>query len=640
MALNIENNVEFKFWAWLTSWTLLLNVKSWKETLLPVVPFKLTLIKFDSGWAVTQREIVTVTNKASNILTITRASEACPKDDSATTKVATPYDFDENDSAFLTLTAQMTKDLETNIESRVLQSEYDAEKNVYGASSEWTDAYKITDASILAYSETRTYKVKADVANTGACTFEINSLWAKAVKKQQWTVDLETNDWKVGWIATLVYNLTLDVFQYSSQNAEIVVPQVWTTVKTVVAWEDLEEWDALYIKSDWKAYKTNSTDISKISFIWFALTTVSLWDNITINTTWTDWTHTWLTFPETYFLWGGGNITWASYDSKNFAFAEDANTWWISFKPDWLKMYMVGYWWDKVYQYTLSTAWDVSTASYDTVSFSVLWEDATMIRIHFKLDGTKFYWVWQGWLKVYQYSLGTAWDLSTASYDSKSFSLWATASTPSWIFLKPDGLKMYVSWFWNDRVYQYTLSTAWDVSTATYDTVSFYVGGQDLNFYSLFFNDDWTKMIMFWFTEIVYEYDLSTWRDLSTAVYNWNNYNATTEITVWWWLFISPDGVKMYLWSSTDNKVFQYTIWTPNWSIQQIADASWFIVPVWTSISATEINILNNPHINTKYLNGASSNSATAWWIVPPNITEFITIKANWVDRKVWVYAV
>ncbi len=188
-------------------------------------------------------------------------------------------------------------------------------------------------------------------------------------------------------------------------------------------------------------------------------------------------------------------IDTVSYDSVSFSVAgQDTLSAGIFFKPDGMKMYMVGTANDTVYQYTLSTAWDLSTASYDSVSFDVSGQDIAPREVFFKPDGTKMYMVGNTNNTVYQYTLSTAWDLSTASYDSVSFSVAGQDSAPTGIFFKSDGTKMYVVGSGGDNVYQYTLSTAWDISTASYDSVSFKVSGQDINPTGIFFKSDGTKM--------------------------------------------------------------------------------------------------------------------------------------------------
>ena len=102
------------------------------------------------------------------------------------------------------------------------------------------------------------------------------------------------------------------------------------------------------------------------------------------------------------------------------------------------------------------------------------------------------------------------WDVSTAAYASKSFNVVSQDPYPHGLFFKPDGLLMYVVGRDNNIVYQYTLSTAWDVSTATYASKSFYVGSQDGASRSVFFKSDGLAMyIMGNDNDTVYQYTLS-----------------------------------------------------------------------------------------------------------------------------------
>jgi DNA-binding beta-propeller fold protein YncE len=133
-------------------------------------------------------------------------------------------------------------------------------------------------------------------------------------------------------------------------------------------------------------------------------------------------------------------------------------------------MYIVGYTNDNVHQYTLSTPWDLSTATYDTVSLSVVSQDTYPRDILFKPDGTKMYLVGYNSQSVYQYTLSTPWDLSTATYDSVFFSTTEQETSPFALAIKSDGTKMYLVGQDNTTVYQYTLSTPWNVSTAIHDS--------------------------------------------------------------------------------------------------------------------------------------------------------------------------
>ena len=62
----------------------------------------------------------------------------------------------------------------------------------------------------------------------------------------------------------------------------------------------------------------------------------------------------------------------------------------------------------------------------------------------FKSDGTKFYVLGTGNDTIYQYSCATAWNVSTASYDVRLFSVTTQESTPHGLFFKSDGNKFYI----------------------------------------------------------------------------------------------------------------------------------------------------------------------------------------------------
>ena len=163
----------------------------------------------------------------------------------------------------------------------------------------------------------------------------------------------------------------------------------------------------------------------------------------------------------------------------------------------------------KILQYSLSTAWDISTASFDSVELIVLTENGNTSGVFFKDDGTRMFVLGFTEDSVTQYTLSSAWDLSTASYDSVIFSVADEEISPREVFFKDDGTKMFVIGFDTDAVYQYVLSSAWDISTASFDSVSFSVAGQEINPTGLAFKDDGTKMFVIGFdTDAVYQYSL------------------------------------------------------------------------------------------------------------------------------------
>jgi len=255
----------------------------------------------------------------------------------------------------------------------------------------------------------------------------------------------------------------------------------------------------------------------------------------------------------------------AVYDEVEFFVGDqDRVPYGLAFKPDGLKMYILGRDTDTLYQYSLSTAWDVSSSSYDNVSFSVTAEDTLPRGIFFKDDGTELYLIGDADDSVYRYTLSTAWDLSTAAYDNVSFSVAAQDTAPRDVFFKPDGTKMFVL-DGSDFVYQYSLTTPWDLSTSTYDSVSFNTLNSDANFgvvpQGFYFKDDGSEMFVVESQQDrVYQYDLTAAWDLSTAVYA----NVFMDIGDTLGINMTPidiffglSGQKLYITGSLQDRVFQ-----------------------------------------------------------------------------------
>jgi len=170
------------------------------------------------------------------------------------------------------------------------------------------------------------------------------------------------------------------------------------------------------------------------------------------------------------------DVSSASYASQSYSVYE-VNS--FTIKPDGTKMYILAYTSGvglTIRQYTLSTAWNMSTASYDSVQFIVQGSIIRQGGIYIDASGTRMY-VTDPTNVVRQYTLSSAWNLSTASLTS-TLNVSGQLNVASGIYFKPDGTKMYITDSFDEDIYQYTLSTAWNISTATYDSL-FYDFGVD-----------------------------------------------------------------------------------------------------------------------------------------------------------------
>ncbi len=255
------------------------------------------------------------------------------------------------------------------------------------------------------------------------------------------------------------------------------------------------------------------------------------------------------------------DLSVAAYDSKSFSVAgQEASPIGVTLSLDGTKMFVMGFAGDDINLYNLGTAFDVSTAVSTGTALPVGSQDNTPWAFDFKPDGTSIYMVGSQNHTVFQYNLTSAFDINTASYANKSFSVLTQASSARGLTFKPDGTKMYVLDNGADDIHQYSLSTAWDVSTASYDSVSFSVTSQATSPYGITFNADGTELFLAGYTVgAVYKYALTTAYDISTASYSSIYFDLSSQTTTPTDVFFADSGKKMYINSYGDDSVYQYS---------------------------------------------------------------------------------
>lgn len=346
----------------------------------------------------------------------------------------------------------------------------------------------------------------------------------------------------------------------SIKNLSDVYSTMAPTDGQVLTWDNTNSrWDAVDVSGGGFTPTTVSgasqaLDLSSYNF--FDAGTLSADTTLSFTSVPTEarWTYTAKVQPITTYDIGN-----AFYAGGFSVLAQDTSAFEIFFKPDGTKMYLMGSSTDRVYQYSLAIAWDVTTALYDGVKFSVVSQETSPRGLFFKSDGTKMYVVGTSTDRVHQYSLSAAWDVSTASYDSVSFFVGSQSTSPNAVFFKSDGTKMYMSG--GNSVYQYSLSTAWDVSTASYDSVSFDISTQSNANYCTSFNADGTKMYALGVSNrYIYQYSLSTAWDVSTASYD----SVSIEFPDIGprSFFFKDDGTRIYMLGVGNDNVVQYDTYT------------------------------------------------------------------------------
>jgi sugar lactone lactonase YvrE len=266
-----------------------------------------------------------------------------------------------------------------------------------------------------------------------------------------------------------------------------------------------------------------------------------------------------------YTLSTAWDISTATFSLDFYIGAQEANSYGLTFNDSGTRMYVVGSSTDRIYQYDLSTAWSVNTATYSSVSFSVSSLDGTPRQFVFGNSGTKMYLAGGNSDTVHEFNLSTAYDISTMTYNQGLFVRTVEPSLTS-VFFKSDGTKFYITGLYTAKILPYSLTTAWDVSTATFDGFptsgykSFNPGLADYE--GLSFKSDGTKLFLLRshnnnglgvnYYDQIEEYSLSTAWDITTASASTIR-KISKEISYGKNMFWTSDGSKLYILNSELN---------------------------------------------------------------------------------------
>jgi len=272
-------------------------------------------------------------------------------------------------------------------------------------------------------------------------------------------------------------------------------------------------------------------------------------------------------------------------------------------------LYVVGDTNNRIFQYTLSTAYDVSTAGAATTSFSVATQETNPSGVFFKPDGTKMFVIGQTGVApltasadyIHEYSLSTPWSVNPSSVGYTTSYNQTQDTAPTSVGFSTDGTTMYVLGNTNDTVYQYTLSTPWSVASGsvTYASKSLSVTTRETSPTGLFFNSTGTVL---WITgqanDRVYEYRLGTAWDITTAVFYDDVYIGFTELASAG-IFVETTQNAAYIIGSTNNTVYQYKTDTPAIEIASsgIATASAIVLQNETRIK-DDLYVRGDTHLD------------------------------------------
>jgi hypothetical protein len=229
------------------------------------------------------------------------------------------------------------------------------------------------------------------------------------------------------------------------------------------------------------------------------------------------------------------------------------------FKSDGTRLYTASFTGsNQIKQYTLSQGWDVSTLSIVPVELDVSADFSYTTGIEFKPDGTLMY-VTGGLgvnYKIVTYTLSTAWNLSTASKTNE-----ITLATPGGIRFKPDGTSVFVLDYSSpDVIKEFTLGTPWNLLTrngTAIRTLNISSSTFDNEILGFTISDDGTKLFAASeSTSSIYEFTMDTW-EIDTAVLSYTFFvgdrlAAPSDI------FVKSDRERFVVAGGNEDKIFQY----------------------------------------------------------------------------------
>ena len=315
------------------------------------------------------------------------------------------------------------------------------------------------------------------------------------------------------------------------------------------------------------------------------------------------------------------DLSTASYDSKSFSLTtQDATAIGFAISADGSKLFYLGTASDTVYQYSISTYDDITTLSYDSVSFSIASQTISPAGISVSPDGSKFY-IGDGFGGViYQFSFGSTWSLSGSSYDSKSYDIASEGSNPRKLLFNNDASVMYVLSGSNDTIFQYTVATPNDITTSSYASKSLSINAQDTTPLGIARDADGSSFYVIGGTgDTIYRYNLTTSFDLSTGSYATSSFSVATQTTSPASLEFTHDYTKAFVLSSANDTVYQYSVATPvptykinTYEIAETNASGQIDTTLWTDVnSMTVTETLNGG--NAYYL--VSNDDKTTWQV-------------------------
>lgn len=257
------------------------------------------------------------------------------------------------------------------------------------------------------------------------------------------------------------------------------------------------------------------------------------------------------------------SLTRVSYDRVSFRVQEqESNTHNAIFSADGTKMYVSGASTNTIYEYQLAKAWDLSSAAYSGQSLFVGDKESDGGGITFSTDGTHLYVAGSHSNKVWRYDLSEPWSVTSAQFSGQSFDLSPNIHSAGNLQFNTDGTKLFITDWRAHLEFEYVLQTPWDVSSAALKSwMRFDSKGVPADSLSYFSADGKNMYAHSFGRAMVYRFTLSTPWDLQTASFTGESFSVRNEDPGNHGVFLSGDGKKMFMLGWANGQVvYQYSL--------------------------------------------------------------------------------
>ncbi|WP_420317500.1 DUF5018 domain-containing protein [Ekhidna sp.] len=251
-----------------------------------------------------------------------------------------------------------------------------------------------------------------------------------------------------------------------------------------------------------------------------------------------------------------------SYSGNSFNIAaQDGYATGIAFNNDGTRMYISGYNNGFVYEYSLTEGFDFSsTVAYTGNSLDISLNAQYPEDIYFSSEGNRLFLLSTNNYEVVQYNLTTPFDLSTASF-STTLNIAEQDDSPYGLTFSLDGSKMYMIGTNNYNIYQYSLLTPYEISSASYDGSPFYVENDQDSPTGIHISANGRKMIVVGDNGSAISYSLNVPFDLTFgATLDGTVFDLSSEDSSPSGVTSTPNGDKLFVIGYGIGQVSEYTI--------------------------------------------------------------------------------